>query len=81
MALFELVEQHVVLRPNESNPGSVKISLFSLGNIIAHPEMRQPGVFPHGRAMEICTALQQHFSPNDVVHKYAHRVMLKMTQG
>ena len=74
-ALLELIERYM-----HNRPGSVKIALFSLGNIIAHGQIRSSKDFPARKTVEICNRLRSRLPETDVIHKYAHRVLTKLSQ-
>jgi hypothetical protein len=57
---------------------SIKIALFSLGNLAVHDECRAELLTPVLRIGELCRFLLNVTSPDDVVHKYAQRLLQKL---
>jgi len=56
---------------------SVKIALFSLGNLAVHPECKEE-LLCTGRAADLCHRLMGLCQGEDVVHKYAQRLLQKL---
>eukprot|EP00928_Gymnodinium_smaydae_P027090 TRINITY_DN21068_c0_g1_i1.p1 TRINITY_DN21068_c0_g1~~TRINITY_DN21068_c0_g1_i1.p1 ORF type:complete len:1428 (+),score=315.60 TRINITY_DN21068_c0_g1_i1:146-4429(+) len=57
---------------------SVKIALFSLGNLAVHGECRSALLSAASKATEICQALISLFPADEVIHKYAQRLLQKL---
>merc|ERR1711879_543382 len=57
---------------------SVKIALFSLGNLAVHDDCRAELLTPALRIGDLCQVLLRISSPDDVIHKYAQRLLQKL---
>eukprot|EP00931_Biecheleriopsis_adriatica_P076669 TRINITY_DN50357_c0_g1_i1.p1 TRINITY_DN50357_c0_g1~~TRINITY_DN50357_c0_g1_i1.p1 ORF type:complete len:1373 (+),score=271.71 TRINITY_DN50357_c0_g1_i1:149-4267(+) len=61
-----------------SADSSVKIALFSLGNLAVHGDCRAE-LKQSIKAPELCNALMAVCKPEDVIHKYAQRLLQKLS--
>lgn len=61
-----------------SMDSSVKISLFSLGNLAVHGDCRTE-LKTSLKAVELCHSLMQLCKPEDIIHKYSHRLLQKLS--
>ncbi|CAE8594802.1 unnamed protein product, partial [Polarella glacialis] len=57
---------------------SVKIALFSLGNLAVHADCRAE-LKAELRAIEMCHSLMTSCQPDDMIHKYSQRLLQKLS--